>query len=52
MMGTAHYRTHLHIVTGWIHHVVYVLIVRVAIKRSWTRILILSLRIYGGERSA
>jgi hypothetical protein len=38
MMGAAYYRTHLNILTGWIHHVVYVLIVQVVIKRSWTQI--------------
>lgn len=38
IMGAAHYRSQMALLTGWIHHAAYVLIVQVAIKRSWTQI--------------
>jgi hypothetical protein len=37
-MGAAYYRAEVALLTGWIHHTIYVLIVEVAIKRSWAHI--------------
>jgi len=38
MMGAAYYRAQVALVTGWIHHIVYILIVEMAIRCSWAHI--------------
>ena len=38
LMGSIYYRSQLALVTGWIHHIVYVFIVQICIKRAWTQI--------------
>jgi len=38
MMGVIYYRNQLALLTGWIHHMLYVFIVQVTIKRAWTHI--------------
>jgi hypothetical protein len=38
MMGAIYYRSQVALVTGWIHHTLYVFIVQVTIKRAWTHI--------------
>jgi hypothetical protein len=38
LMGSIYYRSQVALVTGWIHHIVYVFIVQVCIKRAWTQI--------------
>jgi len=37
-MGAVYYRSQVGLLTGWIHHPVYILIVELAIRRSWTHI--------------
>jgi hypothetical protein len=38
MMGAIYYRSQVGLLTGWIHHIVYMFIVQIAIKRAWTQI--------------
>jgi len=38
LMGGIYYRSQVGLLTGWIHHTVYMFIVQVAIKRAWTQI--------------
>lgn len=37
MMGVVYYRSQVTLLTGWIHHTLYVFIVHLAIKREWTQ---------------
>ncbi|KII85645.1 hypothetical protein PLICRDRAFT_166320 [Plicaturopsis crispa FD-325 SS-3] len=43
LMGFMHYREHLTLSTGWIHHTLYVFIVQLAIRREWTHVFCLCL---------
>lgn len=38
LLGVIYYRSQVSLVTGWIHHILYVFIVQVCIKRAWTQI--------------
>ena len=38
LMGVMYYRSQLGLLTGWIHHIIYVFIVQIAIERAWTHI--------------
>ncbi|KIJ95923.1 hypothetical protein K443DRAFT_108043 [Laccaria amethystina LaAM-08-1] len=38
VLGSVHYPSHVHLVTGWIHHAMYIIIVELTIKRSWSHI--------------
>ncbi|EDR04263.1 uncharacterized protein LACBIDRAFT_304801 [Laccaria bicolor S238N-H82] len=38
VLGSVHYPSQLQLVTGWIHHALYIIIVELTIKRSWTHI--------------
>jgi len=38
LMGAIYYRSQVALVTGWIHHILYVFIVQICIKRAWTQI--------------
>jgi len=38
MMGAVYYRSQVSLVTGWIHHILYVFIIQVTINRAWTQI--------------
>jgi hypothetical protein len=37
-MGAVYYRDQVGLLTGWIHHPMYIMIVELAIRRSWTHI--------------
>jgi len=37
-LGAVHYRSQVGLLTGWIHHAMYIMIVELAIRRSWTHI--------------
>ncbi|TFK32380.1 hypothetical protein BDQ12DRAFT_692592 [Crucibulum laeve] len=41
-IGTVYYRDQLSTLTGWIHHLVYILVVELAVRRSWTHIFCLA----------
>ena len=41
-MGAVYYRSQVGLLTGWIHHPVYIMIVELAIRRSWTHIFCLA----------
>jgi len=38
MMGAIYYRSQVMLVTGWIHHILYVFVIQVTIERAWTQI--------------
>jgi len=38
IMGSIYYRNQLMLLTGWFHHILYVFIVQICIKRAWTQI--------------
>ena len=37
-LGAVYYRSQIGLLTGWIHHPVYIMIVELFIRRSWTHI--------------
>ena len=37
-LGLVYYRSQVGLLTGWIHHATYIMIVELAIRRSWTHI--------------
>ena len=37
-MGAVYYRSQVGLLTGWVHHTAYIMIVELAIRRSWTHI--------------
>ncbi|KAG5644443.1 hypothetical protein DXG03_008538 [Asterophora parasitica] len=38
VVGSIHYRSSISLLEGWIHHSVYILVVELAIRRSWAHI--------------
>jgi hypothetical protein len=38
VIGAMYYRDQIGLLTGWIHHIVYILIVEMALRRSWAHI--------------
>ncbi|KAF9030745.1 hypothetical protein BDZ89DRAFT_985288, partial [Hymenopellis radicata] len=40
--GVVYYRSHLTLSTGWFHHTIYLLIVEIAIRRSWAHVFCLA----------
>lgn len=37
-IGTMYYRSRISLLEGWVHHAVYILVVELAIRRSWSHI--------------
>ena len=37
-IGTIYYRSQIGLLTGWVHHTVYMVLVEIAIRRSWSHI--------------
>lgn len=38
IIGALHYRKHVNLLSGWVHHSLYILVNELALRRSWAHI--------------